>query len=77
MTAAAWQQVLERIETEARQLSPRQVALTLVSLPFFVLGWLAAKASAIVWLAVAWGWTALLVGWRQAGGLDGRAKVPL
>jgi hypothetical protein len=77
VTAAAWQQVLERIETEARQLSPRQVLLTLVSLPFFVLGWVAAKAVTGAWLAVAWAWVALLDGWRVAGGVDGRAKAPL
>lgn len=79
MTAQAWQQTLERIQAEARQLTPGQVLLTLVSAPLFILGWLAAKIVQVLWLAIAWSWTAGLVGWLQAGGHDGRKppQVPL
>lgn len=60
--------VLERIETEARTLQPARVALTVVSTPFFVLGWLIGHAWRAVWFVVAWVWTAALVGWRTARG---------
>lgn len=72
MTAQVWQQTLERIQTEARQLTPGQVLLTLVSAPLFLLGWLLARVVQVLWLAIAWSWTAGLVGWQQAGGHTGR-----
>lgn len=76
MTAQAWQQVLERIEAEARTLTPRQVLLTLISAPLFALGWLVCKTLRAGWLAFTWSWTAALVGWRIAGGMRGMPGRP-
>jgi phosphatidylglycerophosphate synthase len=75
MTAAAWQQVLERIETQARELTPRQVLLTLIAAPLFVAGWLLAKTAQVAFIALVWAWVAGLEGWREAGGLHGRKQV--
>lgn len=64
----AFTHVLERVETEARALQPARVALTLVSAPFFAVGWVVGHVFRMVWFVVAWAWTALLVGWRTARG---------
>jgi len=53
---------LERIDAEARQLDPSRVLLTILAAIPFVIGWLLGKG----WLAVAWLWTAAVVGWREA-----------
>jgi len=76
MTAQAWQQVLERVQAEARQLSPFKVALALVTAPFFALGFLAASLARVGWLLVAWALAASVEGWRHAGGFTGRKAEP-
>jgi hypothetical protein len=68
--------MLEAIDREARQLDPRRVALTLLTAPLLVVGWLACKLLRVAWLAFAWAWTAGLVGWRVAGGLQGLPGRP-
>jgi hypothetical protein len=55
---------VERIRSEARALDPAKVALTLVFLAPFLLGWLLGA----LWSAVAWMWTAGAVGFRSAPG---------
>jgi hypothetical protein len=72
MTAQSWAQLVERIDTQARQLQPREVLLSLIFVVPFVVGWLAARALAGGWIVVAWVWSAGLAGWQQAGGLHGR-----
>jgi hypothetical protein len=74
MTATAWQQLVEQIDTRARQLQPREVALSLLFAIPFLLGFLAARVAGAGWMVVAWTWSAGLAGWEQAGGLDGRRK---
>lgn len=54
---------VEQINAEARKLDPVKVALTALVLVPFLLGWTARK----VWLLLAWTWTAVLAGWREAG----------
>jgi hypothetical protein len=54
---------VERINTEARQLDPATVALTVLLFVPFVLGWTTRK----VWMVLAWLWTAVVVGWQEAG----------
>jgi hypothetical protein len=55
---------VDQIDAEARQLDPRKVALTLVALPFFVLGVVLAGMARGSWLVVAWVWVAVVAGWR-------------
>lgn len=62
--------VIERIDTEARDLRPGRVLLTLIAAPFFVIGWVAAHVAAGVWRVVTWCWVAILVGYRVANGKD-------
>lgn len=62
--------VIERIDTEARDLRPGRVILTLFAAPFFVIGWVAAHVASAVWRVVTWCWVAILVGYRVANGKD-------
>ena len=57
-----WTTTLDKITNEASSLSPGRVAATVVTAPFFVVGWLVG----IVWLCVALLWSAGVVGFRSA-----------
>ena len=69
-----WRQVFERVEQEARTLTPLRVLLTLIAAPLFVLGWIVAWICKLVWLVFAWALTAVQVGWREAGGISARKR---
>jgi hypothetical protein len=69
-----WRQVFERVESQARTLTPQRVLLTLIAAPLFLLGFLAARICALVWLVFAWTLTAIQLGWRDAGGLQARKR---
>lgn len=58
--------VLEDIEREARQLNPVRVLLTVIAIPFFLVGWIIGHLAKFVWVAFTWIWTATVVGWRMA-----------
>lgn len=58
--------ILDRVPTEqisarARDLDLGGVLLTLLALPFFLLGF----GLALAWTAVGWCWAAVLVGWER------------
>jgi len=59
---------VDEIREQASQARPGRVALTLVAGVFFCLGWVSAKAFAVLWLAVAWSAMAIKVGWQSAHG---------
>lgn len=63
--------VADQVRQESRQLDPVKVLLTLLMVPFFVLGWSAAQVVRVCWTLVAWTWTAAVVGWRSARGESG------
>jgi hypothetical protein len=71
----SWRRVIEQVEREARGLDPAKVAITVVSVPFLVIGFALAMVARLGWLLVAFAWSAGLVGWREAGGARGRRKV--
>lgn len=56
---------VERITREARQVHFWRSVLTLLAGLLFGLGWLAAKAFAVLWLAGVWSATAVKVGWQE------------
>jgi hypothetical protein len=72
--AQSWARTFERVESQARTLTPQRVLLTLVAAPLFLLGWLAARVCALVWLVFAWSLTAVQLGWHDAGGLSARRR---
>lgn len=57
---------LDRITQEARQVRFWRTVLTALAGLLFGLGWLAAKACGVVWLAVVWSVTAARLGWQEA-----------
>lgn len=57
---------LDRIEGRARQARPGRAVLLVVAGVLFGLGWVAFKACALSWLAVAWCGAAVAEGWLAA-----------
>lgn len=60
----------ELVREEARQLDPVKALITLLMVPFFVLGWLAAHGVRLAWAVASIAWTAGVQGWRAAHGED-------
>lgn len=51
---------LDRITSEARSLSPARIAATVITAPFFLIGWIIG----LVFIAAALLWSATVVGFR-------------
>lgn len=63
MTMAA---TYDRIQERALDFNLAKALLTLVTLPFFLLGFVAYVVYRVASLAVAFGWAAVLEGWEQS-----------
>ena len=77
MTAVLERVPVDRITAEARAIAPGRALLTLLAGLLYGIGWVAAKTLAVVWLATAWSFAAVKVGWIDArrpaqGGRRGR-----
>jgi hypothetical protein len=59
---------VDRITVEARDVELGRAVLTAVAAVLFGIGWLAAKVVGVVWLTIAWSWTAVRLGWTEARG---------
>ena len=59
---------LDEITAQARQVRFGRSVLTLAAAVLFGIGWTVAKVLAVAFLAAAWSWTALRVGWESAHG---------
>jgi uncharacterized membrane protein YedE/YeeE len=57
---------VDEINTRARETHFWRTVLTVVAGLLFGLGWVAAKACAVVWLACTWSAAAVAIGWREA-----------
>jgi hypothetical protein len=57
---------VDQIDAESRQLTPSRVALTLLFVLPFVIGWLVGMTVRALWVTLAWVWTAGVVGFRAA-----------
>ena len=66
MTTLTERVPLDRIERRARHARPGRAVLTVIAAVLFGLGWLAFKACAVAWLALAWCGSAVIEGWQQA-----------
>jgi hypothetical protein len=62
---------LEKITAEARSLSPARIAATVVTAPFFVIGWVVG----LVFVAVALLWSAAVVGFRAGRDVSPRRRA--
>lgn len=61
---------LDQITREAKALRPGRAALTIITAPFFFIGWL----FGIIWLAVAMLWSAGVVGFRRGRNVAPRGE---
>jgi len=66
MTTVTERIPLERISQRAHAARPARTALAVVAGLLFGLGWLAFKAVAVAWLALAWCGSAVIEGWAEA-----------
>jgi len=66
---------VERITAQARQVHAGRTLLTLVAGFFFLLGWVAFRVVAVMWLAAAWCAVATREGWREARKAEAARKV--
>lgn len=66
MTSVTERIPLDRIEQRARHARPGRAVLVVVASLLFGLGWLACKACAVAWLALAWTGSAVIEGWSTA-----------
>ena len=57
---------VERITDEARKVAFWRSVLRLLAAVLFGIGWLVAKAFAVLWLAGVWSVTAVRLGWQEA-----------
>lgn len=66
--AVAWVErvPVERITEQAKQVRFWRSVLRLLAGVLFGIGWLTAKAFAVVWLAGVWSATAVRIGWQEA-----------
>jgi hypothetical protein len=62
----AWPQFVERVESEARQVKPGRLVLTLIAAVLYVVGWLIGWVFRGVWLVVSWSIAACKVGFSEA-----------
>jgi hypothetical protein len=56
---------LDEINRQAREVHFWRTVLTLVAAVLFGAGWVTAKVFAVLWLAAAWSFTAVRVGWQE------------
>ncbi len=64
MSVAAVQDLVSRVEVEARKVDPQRFALTVVALPFIAVGLVVGVLFKVVWAAVSWAYAAAKVGFE-------------
>ena len=68
MTAVLDRVPVDEITAQARQVRFWRTVLTVIAGALYGLGWVTARAFAIVWLAASWCWVAVREGWRASRG---------
>jgi hypothetical protein len=56
-----------RITAEAREVQFRRAVLTALASVLYAVGWIVRKVFAVLWLVLTWSWTAIRLGWQDAG----------
>jgi hypothetical protein len=57
--------LVERINVEAREVRFGRAILMLLAGLLYGVGWIAARTFGLIWLALAWSYTAMKVGWQE------------
>jgi hypothetical protein len=66
LTTAAERVPLDRISRRAHAARPGRTTLVVIAAALFGAGWVAYKACAVTWLAVAWCVSGVIEGWAEA-----------
>jgi uncharacterized membrane protein YedE/YeeE len=66
LTSVTGRVPLDRISQRARAARPGRTVLAVVAGLLFGLGWLAFRACALAWLALAWCGSAVIEGWQAS-----------
>lgn len=64
-------QFFDRVTAEAQRMHPLKVLLTILAVPFFVVGWLVGVVVRAAAFVLVWAWAAIKVGFREARGRGG------
>jgi hypothetical protein len=75
MTAVLDRVPVDEITAQAKQVKFGRAVLTLVAAVLFGIGWVTSRAFAVLWLAFAWSWTAVRVGWESGHGPSRRKQL--
>jgi hypothetical protein len=62
---------VERVELEARKITPGRTILTLIAAVLYAVGWIIGLAVRFVWSCISWGVAAAKVGFQEARGSKG------
>lgn len=57
---------VERISAEARQIHPGRTLLVVAAAVLYAIGWLTGTLVVGAWVALAWTFTAIRLGWQDA-----------
>lgn len=57
---------IARITEQARQVNFTRAFLTALAGLLYAVGWITRKVFVALWLAAAWSWTAVKLGWQEA-----------
>ncbi|MFF5445484.1 hypothetical protein [Streptomyces sp. NPDC012888] len=63
-----------RVSLEAREIRFGPTIATLLAAALFSIGWVAAKACAVLWAGLTWSFVAVRLGWQQ--GMGGKSVTP-
>jgi hypothetical protein len=66
---------VDEITAQAKRVRFWRTVLTLVAGALYGLGWVTARAFALVWLAASWCWVAVREGWRASRGPSRGARL--
>jgi len=75
MSVAQLQDLVSRIDVEARKVNPRRAALTLVAGVFFVVGLVVGLLFKAVWSVISWSIAAVKVGFKAGRDVSLKAKA--
>lgn len=65
----------DRISVEAREIHPGRTLLTVIAAVLYAIGWLLGTIVVGTWVALAWSFTAIRIGWQDAARARLRSPV--
>ena len=63
-----FKQILDQVDSDARDIKPHLFVLTIITAIVFAVGWLVGLVFRVVWLVIAWAVAAARVGFKAGRG---------